>query len=110
MSEKKSYRVRPGCFFGAADEYKAGAMVELTAEEAAPFLGYKLDEAVEESAESTGDNPPPPNPNDGSSVTPSTTPDSGAKTATSTKTKTAATGTTSTADATVTPPVDPDSQ
>lgn len=38
MSQKLQYRVKPHAAFGPAREYKEGAVVELTAEEAAPFL------------------------------------------------------------------------
>lgn len=58
MSDKLQYRVKPHAAFGPAREYKEGAVVELTAEEAAPFLDL-LDLIGGKDAPLPSDPPPP---------------------------------------------------
>lgn len=57
MSQKLQYRVKPHAAFGPAREYKEGAVVELTAEEAAPFLDL-LDLVGGKDAHLSSDLPP----------------------------------------------------
>lgn len=45
--DKRKYRVLPDNRHGGRDEYGPGDIVELTADEAGPLLGWRL-EAVEE--------------------------------------------------------------
>lgn len=42
-NEKRQYRVRPGCRFGARDEFAPGSILDLTPYEAGGFLD-KLEE------------------------------------------------------------------